>query len=237
MDTNVWIGGANLNASEDQKPPIVRLYMNDDKFVFGGITNADPILLAKLSDESGINTTGAGIGHDITAILDENIRLPIVLNNYYRSVQGDFTNGTVNYPFFQLKDGKHTIRVKAWDVYNNPGEGVTEFIVARNEGIALRHVLNYPNPFTTNTKFQFEHNRPNETLDVTIQVLTLTGKVVKKMYKQINTTGFRVDNQFVWDGRDDIGEPIGRGAYIYVVKIQDSRGESAQQYEKLVLLQ
>ena len=237
MDTTIWVGGANLNAATDEKPPVVILFMNDDKFVYGGITNADPILLAKISDESGINTTGAGIGHDITAILDNNTRIPIILNNYYRSEAGNFTQGRINYPFYQLADGKHTIKVKAWDVYNNPGEGYTEFIVAKSEGIALRHVLNYPNPFTTNTWFQFEHNRPNEPIDVTINIMTVSGKVVKRIHQKMVTEGFRVDKQIAWNGKDDFGDPIGRGMYVYVVTIRDTKGEIAYQYEKLVILQ
>lgn len=237
MDTSVWVGSANLKAEKDEKPPVVKLFMNDDKFAFGGITHADPILLAKLSDESGINTTGAGIGHDITAVLDDNVRLPIILNNYYKTDPGDFRSGSTQYPFYQLKQGKHTIRVKAWDVYNNPGEGYLEFYVAKDEGIALRHVLNYPNPFTTNTYFQFEHNRPNQPLDVSINVLTISGKVVKRIYQKLTTDGFRVDKQIPWNGRDDFGDKIGRGLYVYVVTIRDTKGEVAHQYEKLVLLQ
>ena len=46
--------------------------MNNEKFVFGGITDENPILLVKLTDFSGINTVGTGIGHDITGLLDEN---------------------------------------------------------------------------------------------------------------------------------------------------------------------
>lgn len=237
IDTNIIIGGANLNALQDNDAPIVKLYMNDEKFVFGGITNADPILLAKISDLSGINTTGAGVGHDITAILDGNIRLPVNLNNYFKTDQGDYTRGSINYPYYQLSEGKHTIKVKAWDVYNNPGEGYIEFFVTKSEHIALTHVLNYPNPFTTNTWIQFEHNRPNEPIDVSINIMTVSGKVVKRIAQKITTDGFRVDKQIQWNGRDDFGDPIGKGLYIYVVTIRDSKGETAHKYEKLVLLQ
>lgn len=237
MDTNVIIGGANLTAIEDNTPPKVDLYMNDEKFAFGGLTNADPVLLVKLFDSSGINTTGAGIGHDITAILDDNQRIPINLNSYYRTEQDNFMRGRIAYPMYKLKDGKHTIKVKAWDVYNNPGEGYTEFIVASSEKIALSHVLNYPNPFTTHTRFEFEHNRPNEPLDVSINVMTITGKVVKRFYQKIVTEGYRVQQQFPWNGLDDYGDKIGRGIYIYSVTIRDSKGETANKYEKLVLLQ
>ncbi|MCE2962507.1 MAG: type IX secretion system sortase PorU [Chitinophagales bacterium] len=237
MDTNVWIGGANLNAALDNDAPKVTLFMNDEKFAFGGITNADPILLVKLFDSSGINTTGAGIGHDITGILDNNLRLPINLNSYYRTEQGDFMTGRLNYPFYKLKNGRHTIKVKAWDVYNNPGEGYTEFIVAPSEKIALMHVLNYPNPFTTHTRFEFEHNRPNEILDVTINILTISGRVVKRIHQKLSTEGFRVRDLIHWNGLDDFGDKIGKGVYIYTVTIRDSKGETASKYEKLVLLQ
>jgi hypothetical protein len=237
LDSNVWIGGANLSAAIDNDAPKVTLFMNDEKFAFGGMTNADPILLVKLFDSSGINTTGAGIGHDITAILDNNLRLPINLNSYYRTEQGDYMSGKINYPFYKLKDGRHSIKVKAWDVYNNPGEGYTEFIVASSEKIALTQVLNYPNPFTTNTRFEFEHNRPNEILDVSINVMTITGRVVKRIHQKISTEGFRVKDQIHWNGLDDFGDKIGKGVYIYTVTIRDSKGETASKYEKLVLLQ
>jgi hypothetical protein len=237
MDTNVWIGGANLNAAADNQPPKVQLFMNDEKFAFGGLTNSDPILLVKLFDSSGINTTGAGIGHDITAILDDNLRLPINLNSYYRTNQGDFMNGQINYPYYKLKDGRHTLKVKAWDVYNNPGEGYTEFIVASSEKIALFHLLNYPNPFTTNTRFEFEHNRPNEILDVSINIMTITGRVVKRIHQKLSTEGFRVKDQIQWNGLDDFGDKIGKGVYVYTLTIRDTKGETASKYEKLVLLQ
>ncbi len=237
MDTNVWIGGANLNAAADNQPPKVQLFMNDEKFAFGGLTNSDPILFVKLFDSSGINTTGAGIGHDITAILDDNLRLPINLNSYYRTNQGDFMNGQINYPYYKLKDGRHTLKVKAWDVYNNPGEGYTEFIVASSEKIALFHLLNYPNPFTTNTRFEFEHNRPNEILDVSINIMTITGRVVKRIHQKLSTEGFRVKDQIQWNGLDDFGDKIGKGVYVYTLTIRDTKGETASKYEKLVLLQ
>lgn len=237
IDTNVWIGGANLLAKEDNDAPKVKLYMNDEKFAFGGITNADPYLLVKLFDSSGINTTGAGIGHDITAILDDNLRLPINLNSYYRTEQGDFMNGRINYPFYKLKDGRHTIKVKAWDVYNNPGEGYTEFIVASSAKIALTKLLNYPNPFTTHTRIEFEHNRPNEILDVSVNIMTISGRVVKRIHQKISTEGFRVRDMIHWNGLDDFGDKIGKGVYIYTVTIRDSKGETASQYEKMVLLQ
>lgn len=237
MYDSIIIGGANLNAKIDNTPPQVRLFMNDENFGFGGITNPNPILLAKLYDENGINTSSSSIGHDLEAILDNNTKYPIVLNTYYQSELDDYKNGTIKYPYYNLTEGRHSIKVKAWDVYNNLGEGYIEFIVSSSAEIALNKVLNYPNPFTTNTYFQFEHNKPGELLDVNINILSISGKVVKSIHQKIISEGFRVDKQISWDGRDEYGDKIGRGAYIYQVSIRDSKGNSASKYEKLVLLQ
>ena len=65
----IQVGGVNENAEEDNIGPIINLFMNDENFVSGGITNEQPTLIAKLQDSNGINTA-SGIGHDIVAILD-----------------------------------------------------------------------------------------------------------------------------------------------------------------------
>jgi hypothetical protein len=237
FDDNVIIGGSNLNAEKDNKPPIVNVFMNDEKFGFGGTTDANPKLLTKLKDENGINTSNTGVGHDIEAFLDENTKSPIVLNNYYQTEVDDYTQGRVLFPFYNLAEGKHTLRVRAWDVQNNMGEGYTEFYVYANEELVLNRLLNYPNPFTTNTYFEFEHNRPGDLLDVTVNVMTVSGKVVKSIHQKITTEGFRSSKQIQWNGLDNYGDRIGRGAYIYQLTIRDSKGKTASKYEKLVVLQ
>jgi hypothetical protein len=101
--------------------------------------------------------------------------------------------------------------------------------------MALNHVLNYPNPFTTNTQFMFEHNQPGVTLDVTIEVFSLSGYKVKTLSTQMMTTGFRSET-ISWDGLDDYGDRIGKGTYIYRVKLVDPSGKHVEKLEKLVLL-
>ena len=176
-DTRIKIGGTNTNAVTDNNAPRVKLFMNDQTFVSGGITNNSPVLLALLEDENGINTA-SGIGHDIVAILDGNENNPYVLNEYYETELDNYKKGKVQFPFRDLTVGLHTINFKAWDVYNNPITVEIQFIVVGNEAIALTNVLNYPNPFVNYTQFWFTHNRPLEPLDVQVQVMTITGKIV-----------------------------------------------------------
>src|ERR1019366_4675523 len=232
---DIVIGGSSDTAKMHSAGPKMNVYMNDTKFVFGGTTNANPMLLVELQDPGGINTTGNGLGHDLTAILDDNNQNKTILNNYYETALNDFTKGEVKYPFAKLTDGRHTLKVKAWDIYDNSNEIYTEFIVTSNAQLALNHVYNYPNPFTTHTQFMFEHNSPCDDLNVSVQIYTISGKLVKSIVQQVHSIGYRVDN-IEWDGLDDYGDVIGKGVYVYKLNVRDSNGQSAHKFEKLVVL-
>ncbi|OHT46027.1 type IX secretion system sortase PorU [Flavobacterium tructae] len=234
-NTNIKIGGINENAPQDNISPKVKLYMNDETFVSGGITNESPFLLAFLEDENGINTA-SGIGHDITAVLDGDVSNPFVLNDYYQTKLDDYTNGNLRFPLRNLAAGMHTITFTAWDVYNNPVTSEIQFIVVGNESLTLTHVLNYPNPFSTYTQFWFSHNRPYEPLDVQVQVMTITGKVVWTKNQIVTTEGF-LSRDITWDGKDDFGDRIGKGVYIYKLTVKSNlTNKKAEKYEKLVIL-
>lgn len=232
---NIIIGGVNENAVKDNSGPQVNLYMNDEKFISGGTTNENPSLYAVVTDETGINTTGNGIGHDIMAILDANTNHAIVLNDYYQADLNSYKSGTIRYPLKNLAEGKHTLSLKVWDVYNNSSIATTEFEVSSVSGIALNHVLNYPNPFTTKTQFFFEHNQCCQLLNVQLQIFTVSGKLVKNFSKYVHAEGYRND-PIEWDGRDDFGDKVGRGVYVYRLKVKNNRGETAEKFEKLVIL-
>lgn len=234
-NTSIKIGGINENAPQDNISPKVKLYMNDETFVSGGITNESPFLLAFLEDENGINTA-SGIGHDIVAILDGDVSNPYILNDYYQTKLDDYTNGNLRFPLRNLAPGMHTISFTAWDVYNNPVTSEIQFIVVGNESLTLTHVLNYPNPFSTYTQFWFSHNRPYEPLDVQVQVMTITGKVVWTKNQVITTEGF-LSREITWDGKDDFGDRIGKGVYIYKLTVKSNlTNKKAEKYEKLVIL-
>jgi hypothetical protein len=234
-DETFSIGSSLEGAELNQVGPVVELFMNDTTFVSGGITNIQPIFLAKLEDENGINTVGNGIGHDLLAILDGNTQDPLILNDYYEAALDTYKKGEIRYQLPQMEEGTHTISLKAWDVHNNSSSANLEFVVASSAELALEHVLNYPNPFTTHTEFSFEHNQACESLDVRIQVFTVGGKLVKSIVQQVQNNGFRVD-PIAWDGRDDFGDKIGRGVYVYKVEVRNDTGLSAEKFEKLVIL-
>jgi hypothetical protein len=229
------IGSLNPNAQLNTVGPEISLYLNDSTFVSGGSTNTTPIILAKLQDENGINTVGNGVGHNLTAIIDGNSAKPIVLNDFYESDLDTYTSGEVRYPLSTLSLGEHTLTVKAWDVFNNSNEETIQFTVAEDSKIALSHLLNYPNPFTTNTSFIYEHNQACQQLDARVQIFTVSGKLVKTIESSFYATGFR-GQDIPWDGKDDFGNAIGKGTYIYKLELRNEKGQRAESFQKLVIL-
>ncbi|MFY7667110.1 MAG: type IX secretion system sortase PorU [Crocinitomicaceae bacterium] len=234
-DTNFRIGGINPNGITDNEGPQLELFLNDESFVSGGITDETPVLILKAFDENGINTVGNGIGHDITAIIDDKTSEPIVLNDYYTNELDSYQAGEIRYQLSLLEPGKHNLSVKVWDVNNNSSSVRIEFNVQEKKAPQLDKVYNYPNPFSTRTEFMFEHNQSCSFLDAQIQVYTISGKLVKTISSTIDTKGFRVDG-IDWDGMDDFGDPLAKGVYIYRLKIKNDLGETAEKTEKLVIL-
>ena len=232
---NFIIGGMSNKTVSDKKGPEIEVFLNDDKFVPGGITNPNPVLFLKLKDEYGINTTGNGIGHDLVAILDNENEKQMILNDFYLANQDSYNSGTVRYQLNNLSPGTHTVKVRAWDIFNNSSEASLDFVVKSDEKLKLAHVLNYPNPFTTKTSFFFEHNQPVETFDILIHIFTVSGKLVKTIRDTQFLEGNR-SNPIEWDGRDDYGDRIGKGVYLYRLKVRNAQGETVEKIEKIAIL-
>ncbi len=233
---DVVVGGINPNATSDTVGPDLSIYMNDESFIEGGNTNTSPNLIVSLSDLSGINTSVTSIGHDIVAILDGDQANPIVLNDYYETELNDFTKGKVVYQLRDLSVGNHTIKIKAWDTYNNSSEATLNFMVVSDSGLVLDNVLNYPNPFVNYTEFWFNHNKPNEPLEVQVQLFTISGKIIKTINQTVQTSG-NLSRSIHWNGLDDFGNRIGKGVYIYKLKVKSTiSNQYSEKYEKLVIL-
>ena len=230
------IGGFNENASEDDFGPEIQLFMNNASFREGGITNSNPNLFAMVTDESGINTTGNGIGHDIVAVLDEDSQDAIVLNHYYESNLDSYQSGTVSYPFSDLSEGVHTLKIKVWDVHNNSSEDFTEFLVVSDAGLILSNLMNYPNPFNDFTRIHFEHNQTGEDLDVRLDIYDFNGRKVKTISNSISNSSYS-NSEFVWDGITDGGMSMHTGVYICkLTAVNSSTKEESTISTQMVLI-
>jgi hypothetical protein len=234
--SRVPVGGISNNAVADSTPPTIRMYMNDERWVPGGATTEAPTFIALLADSSGVNITGNGVGRDMTLTIQPGNKI-YILNSYYTANTNSYTSGRVEFPIPPLEKGRYTATLKAWDVVNNAAEQSVEFRVEEDERFTLNRVLNYPNPFTQKTAFFFEHNRPYTDIEVLIQVFTISGKLVKTIRGGAPQSSASLRSVPIeWDGRDDYGDKLGRGTYLYKIKARCGSGEYAEKVEKLVLL-
>jgi hypothetical protein len=232
----VRFNGVDTNAPKDQTGPRMDVYLNDQQFVNGALVNDQPTLIVDLYDDSGINTTGNGIGHEVLATIDTQPETRIVLNDYYQSEKDSYQKGRIEYPIESLPEGEYELQVEAWDVYNNPSDQQIRFTVADAQDLSVRNVFNYPNPMHRSTEFVFEHNQPGQLMDVQIRIYTLSGRPVDVLREQLVTAGTL--GRIPWDGRAS-GKKLATGTYLYHIQIEVETPKGTQQFEtieKLVII-
>jgi hypothetical protein len=252
IDTSFFTMGSGAVIT-DKVGPNIDLFLNDYNFKNGGLTHSDPVLLINLHDVSGINTSSSAIGHDIIVTLDNNPATTRTLNAFYQANINTYQSGTVRYQLPTLTRGPHTLQVRAWDNVNNSNSRTLAFTVAATAGtpvnggapppllvtsdmspLVIDKVINFPNPFTNQTTFSFEHNFPGQNIAVNLSIFTQNGKLVKQINKTVNTNGTR-NVQITWDGTDAAGSKIARNVYIYKIQIS-AAGTHYQSSGKLICL-
>jgi flagellar hook assembly protein FlgD len=156
----------------------------------------------------------------------------IDLTNLFGYDSGSYTRGSVVYQLDNLSEGRHTVEIKAWDNLNNSNTMGVEFVVRQQERLALYEVMNYPNPFRDQTAFTFDLNLE---ADVRVKIYTLAGRLIRTLDLSNAQSGF---NMLPWDGRDEDGDELANGVYIYKViatQRQSSEVLRAEEIGKLVV--
>ncbi len=218
---NITIGGTDTTNSNDGKGPDIEI-LYDDELENSYLVNPNFKLRVKLFDETGLNTTGTGIGHKLEAILNDEEQSSIDLTNYFiGDLNSGGKSGEVNYNFSSLEPGEYKIKINAWDVFNNFSFEENNFTVVDGNELAVREVYNYTNTFSSNKFFTFKHNLI-EAINLKIKIYTVAGRVIK----EINASN--VEEKFVkleWDGKDEDNNNIGNGTYLYKLIVQSVDGE------------
>jgi len=218
---NFIVGGTDSTKTNDGKGPEIEIFF-DDESESSYLVNPNFKLKVKLSDETGLNTTGTGIGHKLEAILNDDEQNSIDLTNFFvGDLNSGGKSGEVNYNFSALETGDYKIKINAWDVYNNFSSQEDFFTVVSDNNLVIREVYNYPNPFSSNTYFTFQHNL-SDALNIKIKIYTIAGRVIKEI------ESFDVNDKFVkieWNGKDDDNNKIGNGIYLYKLIVETVNGE------------
>ncbi|MFN0202926.1 MAG: type IX secretion system sortase PorU [Bacteroidia bacterium] len=236
--SKLFIDGSNTSGTIDDKAPTVNLYINDNKWVDGGTTNPDPDLYAEVADDNGINLTGIGIGHEITAILNEDENNTLVLNDFFKTDANSHQKGTIRYKLRDLKAGTYKLKLRVWDVANNVGEDETTFILADDANTAITEIFNYPNPTTVEqgTTFVVGHNAVGKELEVAITIYTTDGRKIVTVGKTLTANGNYL-RDVTWDAKTESGQAIASGVYVYEVQLVDKEsGKMVSKSNKLVIV-
>lgn len=226
-----FIIGGKGSQIVDNKGPDIELFMDTPDFASGDKTSKNPTLLAYLSDENGINTVGSGIGHDITAILDNDYSQVFVLNQHYQANIDDNTSGIVRFPMKDLSPGKHLLRIKAWDVANNSSESEIEFMVTGE--FEITGVSCYPNPVTDYTYFTFAHNQAGARMETIIEIFDQNGRRIDMIETETGSGG-TVSNPVRWNP-EDTEIPVRSGLYVYRIVARNKEGLIASGAGKMLI--
>ncbi len=223
----IWVSGNSSATLTDNVGPKISLYLNDTLFKNGGLTNEQPVLLAKLFDSSGIQTTSTGIGKDILLILNNDERNAIVLNDFFTSDLDSYQSGSLQFQLPILPSGKHSLTLRAWDIANNSNTVELKFVVGNQDSFKIARFMNYPNPMKENTIFSFEHNRPNLPLETNLEIYHANGQLVYKTNRILLSEGTR-QATLQWDGKDGKGRKLPPSTYFFrIIVVQNSQKQQA----------
>jgi len=222
VTSNILIGGTDSSVANDGRGPEIEIRFDDLQNTNGYLINPNSSLLVKLTDETGLNTTGSGIGHKLEAVLNDNESNTLDLANYFTGdLDAEGKSGQVKYKFNNLGKGENKILVKAWDVFNNFSSQTEFFKVVENSGLTIDYVMNYPNPSKGATTFTFQHNI-DKPISVKIKIYTIAGRAIAEIEKTDATMDrfVRVD----WNGKDQDNNEIANGVYLYKIMVNSVDG-------------
>ena len=241
-DSSLDAGGANIemligksssNPIVDNQPPSIQLYLGDTNYVEGRVVNPNTLLIAKISDDFGVNLSTNQVGHSISYTLDQNKSED--LNGFYSSVLDNYKEGWIYFNLPQLSHGKHTISLTAWDTSNKSSTTSLDFNVSENGEIVISELSNYPNPMQESTNFTFAHNLSGEDLEVTLQVINPLGQHVYAQSRSYDSAPSVIDDWY-WDGRNISGGKLNEGIYLYGIIIRSKTSNLSQtRYSRLFM--
>ena len=229
---DLMIGGFNQDADLTECRPQIDLYINDSTFHNGGITDENPTIYARLSDKVGINAVGSGIGHNITAVLDGNANSEITLNDFYETDLKDSRCGQVVYGLSNLTPGIHTLTLKAWNIYNYSNEATITFVVRSDDSLTIGRCYAYPNPTQSSTMLHIEHNNISEIDEVSIDIMSAVGQVVRTLTPQALEGSYVITAP--WDMRSSDGAEVANGMYIARIVIRTKDGHKELTHAKII---
>ena len=226
------LGGTETNLTDSIGPHIVA-YLDNDSFENGGAVGTTPFFVALLEDESGINTSGNGIGHDLELIIDGDPAMTYALNDYYTAEFGNYRRGTVAFSIPALNEGEHSLLFRAWDTQNNASTAALTFHVDRTKEVNVLSLTASVSPATTQTSFILSYDRPGSPCQFTIEVFDFTGRL---LWNHSETAANASATYTVpWNLTTGSGFPLGSGVYLYRARVRCDDSEVVTKAQKIIV--
>lgn len=221
------IGGTGSTVAIDTIGPEMEIYLNSPAFRNGDKTYATPRFFANLYDENGINTAGAGIGHDLMLIIDEDPKMIYSLNEYFTAANNSYQAGQVSYLMEELANGPHSLTFRAWDLLNNSTTKSLNFIVEAGLDPSIYNVTTYPNPVQQSgvVHLVVNYDQPDELIETEIYLYNTAGQMVYS-HKQDNPDAVSIN-------LPSLG--LNTGVYIYSVKIKSASSKYSTTSGKIIV--
>lgn len=227
------VNGSNI-AENDSIGPSIYCYLNSEDFTFGGEVNSTPFFVAQISDKDGINASGAGIGHDMTLIIDGDIDKAYNLNDNFTFDYESYTSGQTFYALPALSEGKHTLKFRAWDILNNPSTTTLDFVVKKSIQPNIVDVYATNNPARESTTFVVAHNFCGAELELVIDIMDTSGRLLwstsERGIATTNTIAYK------WDLTTDSGAKLNTGIYLYRIKLSSNGSSYASKTQKILII-
>ena len=221
--SNFIIGGTSDEYLDDDSPPEIDIFIDSYDFKSGSRVSQNPLLIVELYDKNGLNITNKNSFQTMTAIIDDSIA--VELNEYFSTKKDDYTRGVIRFPLENLKGGKHKIKIKVADNYNNLSSKSVVFIIGNENLLKISNLMNYPNPFAYETTFSFDNDEFEQPLNVILEIYDLRGNLVYEFNKIYEFSPKKVDD-IVWNGKDLNNYSLPQGMYIYKLHVYNLLDDS-----------
>ena len=226
--------GGSITAAVDTIGPKLFCYLNTPEFQNGGTVNCTPYFVAEISDTSGINATGNGIGHDLQLIIDGDANKVYSLNDEFTYDFGSYTSGRTAFSIPSLEPGKHTLTFRAWDILNNSSTATLDFVVTKSLQPTISSVGVSKNPAYNTTTFIVNHDMAGSKVDVCIEVFDMSGRTLWK-HTDTGVTNLGTYTKD-WDLCDGQGCRLQTGVYLYRVRMCADGSSYASKTQKLIII-
>ncbi len=229
-----FIVGGTDSMGNDSIGPSIYCYLNSPDFVNGGNVNTTPYFFAQVTDEDGINASGAGIGHDLMLIIDGDMAKTYNLNDNFTYGFGSYTSGSTYYSIPALEVGTHTLQFRAWDIFNNSSTSTLRFNVVNGLAPSIADISCTQNPARTSTTFIITHDRAGSDIDVIIDVMDTAGRILWSYTGQ--NTAESGTSTVDWNLTDNSGRELQTGVYLYRARIACDGSKYTSKTKKLIIL-